>query len=262
MGNSQLKYLKDPEIQKLKPQFAPIELEMLGLLFKDLSDRHHGIIDKETFLQFFPLTGLWGERLFEKFDLKHTEHIDFYEFVQGIATCCTLNEEEKIRFLFSLYDMDQDGFIKKKEMITMLYNYPKNHIKFITAEMAPDGGEKLEPLSEQRRLQATQDHHENILDPNQFGTPVKQGTMQSVHSDNVDGVLNDELVVAEEEKKAAKFFPVERDISKSYSFHVQRESQAQMKLDSLIGFNKPSNLQTKKSSKTRYERNRFRKNED
>ena len=49
----------------------------------------------------------------------------------------------------------------------------------------------------------------------------------------------------EEEKKAAKFFPVERDISKSYSFHVQRESQAQMKLDSLIGFNKPSNLQTK-----------------
>ena len=55
------------------------------------------------------------------FDLKHTENIDFYEFVNGINMCCNSNEDDKVRLLFSLYDMDQDGFIKKKEMITMVY---------------------------------------------------------------------------------------------------------------------------------------------
>ena len=63
---------------------------------------------------------MWGERLFDKFDKKKTGRIDFIEFLQGINSCCKCDEEEKIRFLFSLYDLNQDGYIEKKEMLMMV----------------------------------------------------------------------------------------------------------------------------------------------
>lgn len=161
MGNTQDKLLNDPEIQKIKPKCSPSLPPLLTSLFQspllkctcsDFSSktlpvvhssfhssesfiaRNDEFIDKETFLQFFPLTvfldlsfeflvilqGLWGEKLFEKFDYKHTGYINFYGFLQGIACCCKSAEDDKVHLLFSLYDMDQDGYIKKKEMITMV----------------------------------------------------------------------------------------------------------------------------------------------
>jgi len=235
MGNKQNTLLADPNLQKFKQHFSNLELYMLSLLFKDLAARQHGVMDKDTFLKFFPLTGLWGERLFEKFDRKHTGYIDFPEFIEGLALCCHSTEDEKIHYLFSLYDMDQDGFIKKKEMITMLYNYPKNHIKFITDDMAPDGGQKLERLTEnKRRSFHNSEKDQSILvvpSINILESPmpkVKTLTMQSVHSDAVDAALNDELEVAGENKMPGNTLPVERDIKKPFNYFVQRESMANL----------------------------------
>jgi Ca2+-binding EF-hand superfamily protein/tRNA A-37 threonylcarbamoyl transferase component Bud32 len=148
MGNQYDKFLKDPEFGKVKDKFSRTEIFMIYKMYLDLSSRDDGIINKETFLLFFHLTGLWGERLFAKFDRKKTGRIDFMEFLQGLAICCKCDDETKVKFLFEMYDLDEDGFIEKKEMCMMLYNYPKNYIKNITEEGAPDKGEKLQGLKD------------------------------------------------------------------------------------------------------------------
>jgi predicted DNA-binding antitoxin AbrB/MazE fold protein len=52
-------------------KFDTEEVEVLRQVYQELSSRNPGIgIDKETFLQYFPLPGLWGERLFYRFDYK------------------------------------------------------------------------------------------------------------------------------------------------------------------------------------------------
>ena len=54
-------------------------------------------VDKETFLQYFPLNGLLGERLFCQFDTKKTGHIDFDGFITGLAKVC--------RYIHSLHSL-------------------------------------------------------------------------------------------------------------------------------------------------------------
>jgi len=174
MGNHSTKALKADEAHYLRPKcklfillaisfliVKDYELEMLYMIFVDLAcnffveflfltkkARHFGMVDKETFLKFFPLTvnfllfpyidislkGLWGEQLFKKFDLNHTGLLTFYEFAAGIALCCKSAEEDKIKLLFSLYDFDNDGYIEKKELITMVifhYEFFKMSHSFI-----------------------------------------------------------------------------------------------------------------------------------
>jgi Ca2+-binding EF-hand superfamily protein len=70
-------------------KFDDDEIHVLKKTWEDLSERSNGKgIDKETFLQYFPLNGLLGERLFAQFDMKKTGYIDFEEFITGLATVC------------------------------------------------------------------------------------------------------------------------------------------------------------------------------
>jgi serine/threonine protein kinase len=63
---------------------------------------------------------LWGERLFEKFAYKGLGKIDYEEFVQGLGMCTKATEEDKLKFLFSLYDLRGDGYIDKAELVSMV----------------------------------------------------------------------------------------------------------------------------------------------
>lgn len=106
----------------------------LFVLVQDLSSRSPGeTIDKDSFLKLFPLPGLLGgacnapiisyllgvsvtlspsshfrttERLFHLFDRKETGVVDYEEFLQGMATCTRGSTEERVEFLFSLYDLN------------------------------------------------------------------------------------------------------------------------------------------------------------
>lgn len=70
-------------------KFDGDEINVLKKTYKELSDRSGGKgIDKETFLQYFPLNGLLGERLFAQFDVRQTGLIDFDEFITGLAKVC------------------------------------------------------------------------------------------------------------------------------------------------------------------------------
>jgi Ca2+-binding EF-hand superfamily protein len=70
-------------------KFDDDEIHVLKKTWQDLADRSNGKgIDKDTFLQYFPLNGLLGERLFAQFDTRKTGYIDFDEFITGLATVC------------------------------------------------------------------------------------------------------------------------------------------------------------------------------
>ena len=59
-------------------KFDQDELHVLKQTWQDLADRNEGKgIDKDTFLKYFPLNGLMGERLFSQFDIKNN----------GLITC-------------------------------------------------------------------------------------------------------------------------------------------------------------------------------
>jgi Ca2+-binding EF-hand superfamily protein len=77
------------EAQLAAQKFDEDEIYVLRKTWQDLADRSSGKgIDKETFLQYFPLSGLLGERLFAQFDTKKTGSIDFDDFIVGLATVC------------------------------------------------------------------------------------------------------------------------------------------------------------------------------
>jgi Ca2+-binding EF-hand superfamily protein len=70
-------------------KFDEDERVVLKKTWQDLADRSGGKgVDKDTFLQYFPLHGLLGDRLFAQFDTRKTGFIDYDEFVIGLATVC------------------------------------------------------------------------------------------------------------------------------------------------------------------------------
>ncbi|CBZ54052.1 hypothetical protein NCLIV_044860 [Neospora caninum Liverpool] len=106
-------------------KFDSDEVEVLKKVYKALSARSPGPgIDKETFLQYFPLPGLWGERLFQKFDFKGSGSVDYEEFLIGIAVCCRGTKSDRMYVLFQVFDLNSDGYIQKSELVAMLSNLP------------------------------------------------------------------------------------------------------------------------------------------
>jgi hypothetical protein len=88
-GRTEASSASHKEAKLASSKFDNDELFVLKKTWKDLSERSGGKgIDKETFLQYFPLNGLLGERLFAQFDVRGTGFVDFDEFITGLAKVC------------------------------------------------------------------------------------------------------------------------------------------------------------------------------
>ncbi|KAL8002917.1 putative calcium binding protein [Plasmopara halstedii] len=59
-------------------------------------------------------------RLFVIFDEDNSGTVDFCELSSGLSVLCAGSREEKVRAAFSLYDLNQDGFIALDEMVRYL----------------------------------------------------------------------------------------------------------------------------------------------
>lgn len=115
------------ESKLAQSKFDVDEIYIIQKIWEDLADRTNGKgIDKETFLQYFPMTGLLGERLFVQFDVKKTGYIDIDDFVSNLAQVCRGSMEDKMRFLFNMYDTSHDNTVSKQELTTLLNQVPKH----------------------------------------------------------------------------------------------------------------------------------------
>jgi len=99
------------------------ELTLLDRMFQDLAKRSPDeTMSKETFLQYFALPGILGERLFAVFDKKKDGVIHFDEFVSGLARYNRGSLQEKIEMLFEMYDMDGKQQVNPEELSLILYS--------------------------------------------------------------------------------------------------------------------------------------------
>ncbi|CAN0349712.1 unnamed protein product, partial [Hapterophycus canaliculatus] len=65
------------------------------------------------------------DRLFHALDSNKSGRISFDDFVVGLAVCCRGSLEEKMHFLFGVYDMNEDGLISRDELLLMLNQVPR-----------------------------------------------------------------------------------------------------------------------------------------
>eukprot|EP01137_Pigoraptor_chileana_P023150 Opistho-2@88994 len=111
------------EFNKAVKSFSEAELDWLHKTYKDLARRSgKKTVDKEAFLQYFPLPGMLGERLFAVFDRKKNQSINFEEFVCGLSLCFRGSEDDKCRVIFDMFNLAENGDLTRDEMVTMLNN--------------------------------------------------------------------------------------------------------------------------------------------
>lgn len=127
MGNKNSASQLHTESRLAANKFDKDELFILHATWTDLAERNQGRgIDRDTFLQYFPLSGLLGDRLFCQFDVKGNGLIDFDEFVTALAVCSRGTFDEKIHFIFNMYDTSHDNTVSKEELTTLLNHVPKS----------------------------------------------------------------------------------------------------------------------------------------
>ncbi|QPG76386.1 Calcineurin subunit B [Brettanomyces nanus] len=102
--------------------FGTEEIDRLAKRFMKLDKDNSGAIDKEEFLS-IPGIGQnpLAKRVIDIFDENKGGDIDFKEFVTGLSAFSSSGSvEDKLKFLFKVYDIDNDGYISNGELFLVL----------------------------------------------------------------------------------------------------------------------------------------------
>lgn len=102
-------------------RFSEAEIKRIYRGFK--AECPTGVVREETFkmiyAQFFPQganSSQYAHYVFNTLDQDHSGLISFEDFVQGLSILSRGSLDEKLRWTFSLYDINGDGFITREEM--------------------------------------------------------------------------------------------------------------------------------------------------
>ncbi|KAJ3172897.1 hypothetical protein HDU87_007733 [Geranomyces variabilis] len=114
------------ELQK-RTQFDVIELDAFHEQFLSLSNSDEGGIDRVTFERCLGPLGLEKnlivERLFCFFDRNRDDVISFEELVMGLSVLCKGDLDERMKWAFRGYDLNDDGRISREELHRMFKAY-------------------------------------------------------------------------------------------------------------------------------------------
>lgn len=98
------------------------EIDRLAKRFMKLDTDNSGAIDKDEFLA-IPGIGQnpLARRVVDIFDEDRGGDIDFKEFVTGLSVFSSAGSvDDKLKFLFKVYDIDNDGYISNGELFIVL----------------------------------------------------------------------------------------------------------------------------------------------
>lgn len=105
-------------------EFTKDEIKVWYLAFQKYYPEGYILIDdfKEIYSYYYPKGDgdSFAEHAFRIFDINNDDKIDFSEFVTGINISRRGTFEEKLTWLFELYDFNSDGFISKMEMMVIV----------------------------------------------------------------------------------------------------------------------------------------------
>ncbi|KAM9500689.1 Kv channel-interacting protein 4 isoform 2-T2 [Clarias gariepinus] len=113
-------------LEQLEAQtrFSRKELQILYRGFKN--ECPSGVVNEDTFKdiysQFFPQgdASTYGHFLFTAFDTDHNGTVSFEDFVMGLSILLRGTVQEKLNWVFNLYDINKDGYITKEEMFDIM----------------------------------------------------------------------------------------------------------------------------------------------
>ncbi|XP_008706119.1 calcineurin subunit B type 2 [Ursus americanus] len=117
--------------EEMCSHFNSDEIKRLGKRFKKLDLDSSGALSLEEFmslpeLQQNPLV----QRVVDVFDTDGNGEVDFKEFILGTSQFSVRgDEEQKLRFAFSIYDIDKDGYISNGELFQVLKLMVGNNLK-------------------------------------------------------------------------------------------------------------------------------------
>eukprot|EP01059_Diplonema_ambulator_P027551 TRINITY_DN4587_c0_g1_i1.p2 TRINITY_DN4587_c0_g1~~TRINITY_DN4587_c0_g1_i1.p2 ORF type:complete len:181 (+),score=80.09 TRINITY_DN4587_c0_g1_i1:89-631(+) len=108
--------------------FSADEIRNMQDNFKKLAAarKDDGLIDREEFKDMLSSQGssTFVDGLFRMFDADNDGFVDFKEFVISLSIYQNknrhINEEAKLKLLFKIYDVDQDGEISREDLFQVL----------------------------------------------------------------------------------------------------------------------------------------------
>lgn len=120
--------------------FSQEELLMLEQRFRRLDIDGSGMLEPNEFFDIPELAqNPLVQRVISVFDKNGDGNISFYEFVTGLSKLSESgSEDDKLRFLFSIYDMDKDGFISNGELFRVLKMMVGNNLTDIQLQQLVD----------------------------------------------------------------------------------------------------------------------------
>ncbi|XP_022319774.2 neurocalcin homolog [Crassostrea virginica] len=156
--------LKPETVADLTKQTAFTEQEIQQWYQDFIKDWPKGFLNLDEFEQmymgFFPKgdASKFARHVFRAFDLNGDGHVDFREFLCGFSATLRGTVVQKLKWAFSIYDIDKNGFISKSEMKDIV-----SAIHKISGTLSENGSDQaIQQKIDQVFQQMDENHDERI----------------------------------------------------------------------------------------------------
>ena len=120
--------------------FTQEEIQRLHKRFLKMDTDKSGALDKEEFLRLPQIeNNPLANRLIDVFDKDNGGTVDFEEFLQGLSIFSVKGrKDQKLKFLFQIYDINNDGFITNGELFDVLKMMTGSNLRDVQLQQIVD----------------------------------------------------------------------------------------------------------------------------